>query len=175
MPGETRESLSGWTTDTLHVWVRTVMDERDRRYEQRFAAQEKATEVAVAGAREAGIKAENAIEKRLENTNEWRDAMNDRDRNLLPRQEYDRAHIDLEKRLEEYKKAMDERLSRITEHQKQNEGRALGLNAGWGYLVGALGVALALYVALKPAPAPTIQPTLPMQVAPQSQPQAIHR
>ena len=168
MSGETQGSISGWTVDTLHVWVKTVTDERDRRYEQRFEAQEKATQTAIESARIATNKAEQAIEKRLENTNEWRQAMNDRDVKLLPRIEYDRAHVDLEKRFEEYKKSMDDRISTISSAMLRAEGRGSGLNAGWGYLIGAIGLLAAIFVLIKDInKPPTIQPTMPMQIIPQ--------
>jgi hypothetical protein len=109
----------GWTVDTLL----SLMNERDQRYDQRFVAQEKAVTVAIEGAKTAGLKAENAMEKRFDNTNEWRQTLNDRDIKLLPRVEYDRAHIDLEKRLEEYKKSIDDRLSRLTEVQTRAEAK----------------------------------------------------
>lgn len=114
-----KRNSSGWTVETLLE----LMNERDTRYNQRFEGQEKAVAVAIEGAKGASTKAENAMEKRFDNTNEWRAAMNDRDLKLLPRLEYDRAHIDLEKRLEEYKKNVDDRLTRITETQNRSEAK----------------------------------------------------
>lgn len=68
MSGETEQNVSAWTPDTLLE----LMNERDRRYGERFAAQEKAIAVAEMNA-----------EKWRMNANEWREAMNDRERNFL--------------------------------------------------------------------------------------------
>lgn len=46
MTGETEKDVSGWTVDTLRAHLLAVMDERDRRYEQRFNASERAVEKA---------------------------------------------------------------------------------------------------------------------------------
>jgi hypothetical protein len=67
--------------------VREVADERDRRYEERFKAMDEKTTLALNSSDKAVNKAEIAQEKRFDNTNEWRAAMQDRDRNQMPRVE----------------------------------------------------------------------------------------
>jgi hypothetical protein len=67
--------------------LKTVMDERDRRYEDRFRATDEKTSLALNSSEKAVTKAEVAQEKRFDNTNEWRAAMQDRDRNQMPRVE----------------------------------------------------------------------------------------
>jgi hypothetical protein len=67
--------------------IRQVMDERDRRYEDRFTAMDEKTSLALNSSEKAVTKAEVAQEKRFDNTNEWRAAMQDRDRNQMPRVE----------------------------------------------------------------------------------------
>lgn len=66
-----------WNVESL----KTYMDER-------FRSQELSVKDALAASDLAISKAELAVEKRLENTNEWRSAMNDRDVRLLPRAEF---------------------------------------------------------------------------------------
>jgi hypothetical protein len=61
--------------------------ERDRRYEDRFKAMDEKTSLALNASEKAVTKAEVAQEKRFDNTNEWRAAMQDRDRNQMPRVE----------------------------------------------------------------------------------------
>ena len=46
--------------------------------------------MALTSAKEAVNKAEVAVEKRFDNTNEWRGAMQDRDRNQMPRPEIEK-------------------------------------------------------------------------------------
>lgn len=52
MSGETEERASAWTTDTLLAHLQRILDERERRYTERFEAQEKATEAARVAARD---------------------------------------------------------------------------------------------------------------------------
>ncbi len=69
----------GWTLETL----KTLMDERDRRYGEVSEAKERAISAAMAAAEKAILVAENNAEKWRMNANEWRAAMNDRERNFL--------------------------------------------------------------------------------------------
>lgn len=87
MGGETEAEVSGWTVDTLHAYLQRLMNERDTRYEQRFIAQEKASEAAIASAAEAVKKAEAAQEKRNEAANEFRGQLADQAATLMPRKE----------------------------------------------------------------------------------------
>lgn len=47
MSGETEQQVSGWTVDTVKELMATLIHESDRRYEQRFEAQENATALAL--------------------------------------------------------------------------------------------------------------------------------
>lgn len=116
MSGETETMVSGWTVDTLHGQLLMILDERgrryaaqfaamqaiaveaDKRYEQRFlaqqeavqaalAAQEKAVNAALLAADRAVAKAEAASEKRFESVNEFRAQLSDQAANLMPRGE----------------------------------------------------------------------------------------
>lgn len=62
---------------SLKDYLIGLIDERDKRYDQRFGAQEKAVNAALAAAQAAVDKAEKAVDRRLDNTNEWRQALND--------------------------------------------------------------------------------------------------
>jgi hypothetical protein len=68
---------NNWTFKTLQEHLISIMDERDRLYDQRFVAQERSVDAAMISAREAVEKAERAVDRRLENTNEWRQVIND--------------------------------------------------------------------------------------------------
>ena len=70
------EPFGGWTFTTLLRFVIDRMDERDRRYEQRFRAQE-----------EAVSKAEHSTEKRLEGMNEFRSQLKDQQATFVTRAE----------------------------------------------------------------------------------------
>ena len=100
MAGETREKVSGWTTDTLKAYVEQVLAERDRRYDERFQSAQKAVVIAETNltdlmnerfrsAAEAVTLAQVENERRLVGLNELRrEVTNDRDQ-LLTRAVFD--------------------------------------------------------------------------------------
>ena len=73
----------------LRAYLESIISERQRQYDVRFEAQEKAVQAALTAAKEAVTKAEIATEKRFDTTNEWRSAMSDRDRNYLTIAQYE--------------------------------------------------------------------------------------
>lgn len=157
MGGETEQSVSGWTVDTLHSLMVRLLAEKDKRDEQRFDAQEKALADALLAAERAGAKAEGTQEKRLESLNEFREQQKDLIGTFLPRAEYDRAHTDLVERVEKLGSTLNEKIDTVErrEGERRDElagrlaalqatistasGHSAGLNAGWGYIVGAAG------------------------------------
>jgi hypothetical protein len=72
---------------SLRDHMTALIDERGRQYDQRFQAQEKAVVAALAAAKEAVTVAEVNAEKWRESANEWRGAMNDRERQFPTRKE----------------------------------------------------------------------------------------
>lgn len=74
--GQTKENVSGWTVDTLHAHILALFGERDSRYMARFAA----AEVAVG-------KAEANTKEWQKASNEWRGAMQDKDKLQMSRPE----------------------------------------------------------------------------------------
>ncbi len=69
-----------------------LMNERDLRYSQRFAAQEVAMAAALAAAEKATTKAEVAAERRFEAVNEFRAQQGDLIAGFLTRTEYEAKH-----------------------------------------------------------------------------------
>lgn len=137
---------------TLRDHITALFKEHDVRYEQRFQAQgealaaalsaaEKAVGAALTAADRAVQKAEMATDKRFESVNEFRQALNDMVRDLLPRKEADQRFGQVSEKLDE-----------LLRRQDKSEGTGTGLKAGWGYLMTAL-VALSLiyniYVSVK--------------------------
>lgn len=74
------------TVEALHA----LFLEADRRYEQRFAAQEQAVAAALASQEKAVAKAEAASERRFEGVNEFRGALTDQANRMATRVEVDR-------------------------------------------------------------------------------------
>lgn len=139
MGGETEEHVSGWTVDTLRMYLLTVieerdrrylatLDERDRRYSERDDAWQTAMRAALAAAERAVGKAETATEKRFDSVNEFRAALTDMTREQMPRGEADTRFAALSEKIDELKVVQD-----------RGRGHSRGMADGWGYLVGAVG------------------------------------
>lgn len=75
------EYTNGWTFRTLRDYLTAIIDERDRRYEQRFHAQQAAVD-----------KAEFAADQRLDAMNRFREAMQDQQKTFLTKSEYQSQH-----------------------------------------------------------------------------------
>lgn len=121
----------------------SIMDERDVRYAQRFEAQQVALKDAMAAAKEAVAKAEAAAERRFESVNEFRAQLGDQATRLLPRAEAEAAMANLRERIDNVAALLGAMGTRID----RTEGRSTGLNAGWGYLLGAMG-ALSIIISI---------------------------
>lgn len=140
MSGETEQDVSGWTIDTLHVMLMKVMDERDRRHEQRFDAQEKAV-----------LKAETATEKRFEGVNEFRQALADQTRESPTRIEVDAQYKSLSDQISNAQKSLEDkaasnsaRISALEGDMKALSGQSRGVQQQWGYIFAAVGAITAI-------------------------------
>ncbi len=134
MSGETEQNVSGWTVDTLFKWVVDTMALRAKLSDQRFTAMESMIKSEMMSAKEAVVKAENAANDRFKSLNELRGAMSDQSTRFMPRET-----------MEALITGLTSRLDLIKERQDRMEGRGSGLHQGWGYIVGAIGVAAALF------------------------------
>lgn len=129
-----------WTVDSLHEHLASLFAERDLRYEQRFAAQERAVAAALESAKEAVLKAERAAERRFESMNEFRGVLTDQASTFVTRAESEQLHHSLQDKVD----LVISRLDRL-------EGRTSGISAGWvliGQAVSLLGAVIATVLAL---------------------------
>ena len=83
--------------------LKTVMDERDVRYEQRFKAMDEKTSLALTASEKAVAKAEIATEKRFDSVNEFRGQLKDQAATLVPRAEADSRFRGIEEKIESLK------------------------------------------------------------------------
>jgi hypothetical protein len=125
---ETNEALLEKITN-----LRTLMDERDRRYEERFKAMDEKTGLALTSSEKAVAKAETATEKRFDAVNEFRGQLKDQAATLMPRAEADAKFASMNKEIEELKKSAN-----------TAQGRSGGFNAAWGIAVSILLLAIAI-------------------------------
>ncbi len=107
-----------------------MLDEREERTKERFAAMDKSVSNALSAADKAVTKAELATERRFEGVNEFRETLRDQAATLMPRVEYEANHRALSANVA----VVGERLNRI-------ESTQFGKREGLG-LVGQIGLGL---------------------------------
>jgi len=147
------------TPDLVLLHLKGLMDANDRRYGERFDAQQHAVQVALAAvnsefhehllqyrnetkaaldsADKAIAKAELATEKRFEGVNEFRAQLSDQSATFMPR-------LEAEQRMARNTDDIAALASRID----RTEGRSGGLSAGYGYLIAAIAAATAIFSAV---------------------------
>ncbi len=114
MSGETEQNISAWTIDSLHSHLITILGEIDKRYEQRFQAQEKAVLAALAAAEKAVTVAEVNAEKWRSNANEWRGSMDDRERNFARRDSVEAQFNGMAEKSDSRYASLDGRINDLT-------------------------------------------------------------
>lgn len=128
-----------------------VMNERDRRYEDRFTAMDEKTSLALAGSEKAVSKAETATEKRFDAVNEFRGTLSDQATNLLPRAEASAKFQSYDEKLEDMKKEIGSlRESRSGSAGAKDERAVVVAQNNWGSHMLLLGLfsAASLIVAI---------------------------
>ena len=106
---------------------RTVMDERDVRYEQRFKAMDEKTSLAMTASEKAVSKAEAATEKRFDAVNEFRGTLSDQARLLIPREEVNARFYAYDQRVEALKEQNQKDINGLKESRAKGlEGRPSG-------------------------------------------------
>jgi hypothetical protein len=109
-----------------HEAQRELAAERDRRYTERFLAQEEALKVA-----------RDSWKRELAGVNELRGQLNDV---IDTKAEKGETNIRID--------GVDRKVDELTKTVTSGGGRSAGLNAGWGYLLGAIGALALLYSVL---------------------------
>jgi gamma-glutamyl:cysteine ligase YbdK (ATP-grasp superfamily) len=99
----------------------------------KFANQERAVAAALAAADRATTKSEMAMEKRFDNTNEWRATVEGLQRTYLPRQEFDAVKL-----------AYDERISALKEQVAINSGKGKGMGEMLATILSVIAVLTAI-------------------------------
>jgi hypothetical protein len=113
-----------------------------------LSAAEAAVQTALESAEKAVVKAELAADKRFEAVNEFRQTLSDQTATFIPRIEAERIIDSLNSKLDAEMQRTGERFKSIEDSVTTHHGKAAGLTAGWGYLVGAIVVGSILVGAL---------------------------
>jgi len=122
-----------WTLEAAMQHLTAIIEESDRRYEERFAALEAKIDAAAGSADRALGKAESAYEKRFDSMNEFREAMGDQQRTYLPRGEFEITHGAIQKQVDELSRCANARTS---------EGS--GVKMGWSLALALIAVVIAI-------------------------------
>lgn len=156
----------GWSLETAidyllsmiaskHAELKILIDGNDLRYEQRFAAAQRAIDAAFAAQKEAMMtalvaqqeavtKAERATEKRFESVNEFRGTLDNQQRTLIPRSEVQEIRKTLEVEITNLTKIIDEVKAKSNERTAERRG----VQGGWGTAVGVVGFLLGLVLGI---------------------------
>lgn len=167
--GQTASDPSGWSVDTLKDYIERLIHEHDRRFEQRFIAQEKAVQAALASAsmavdkalssaEKANDKYEADVERWRQANNEWRAAMLDRETKFVTNDTYNAAHIGLVTKVDDLThsqaklvsfdtftariESLDSKIDDLTKSRDLNQGRQMAMTAMIGLAFAAITVAL---------------------------------
>jgi hypothetical protein len=113
--------------------LKTLIDANDKNYNQRFENVLQATQSALAASDRAVTKAEMASEKRFDAVNEFRATLADQQRSFIPRNE-----------VEVITKGINDRMEKVENSIILQAGKGQGMSSLWGYIVGVVGVVIAI-------------------------------
>jgi hypothetical protein len=113
----------------LKEHIDKLFEERDKRYDQKFADTKIAVDAALAASEKAVIKAESAAERRFESVNEFRSTLADQQRTLMPRAETEALF-----------KVMNDKIEILNTKENKSEGKTLGITQLMGYILFAITV-----------------------------------
>ena len=137
---------------------KALMDERDRRYEERNAANKDAVTAALASAERASEKTELALKEYKTSANEWRDTVKDLVANMPTLRDV---------------KAIEEKIAAVREIQASEAGKDKGVTASWGLVLGVasflvmlIAIGTFVFVTLRQPVAPTAAPVYYAPMAP---------
>lgn len=118
------------------------IEEAEKRNGQRFDAQEKAVQAALAAAEKAVTKAEVAAEKRFESVNEFRKTLSDQTASFLTRNEYNLQHQALSEKMDD----VTVRMNLVERSIGELKERSAGRSDIWGILTGGIAIVVSIAV-----------------------------
>jgi predicted Zn-dependent protease len=134
-------AASAQTSDPSTRELLSIINERTKASDQRFADQEKAVAAALAAAKEAVTKAEYAAEKRFDLENGVRGQLKDQQSTLMPRSET----LALLKSMDEKVQNNNDRINQVINESKGANWLWGVISATGGLLAGVFLAAIALY------------------------------
>lgn len=135
MGKEDDRDLLQWR-EVLDAQLETFM----KQWREALAAHERLDIIRWESSNRSVDKATFSLEKRLDGMNEFRSQLATQARDFMPRKEYEQLHLVLDAKVEAATKSLGGKYDQIASRLDINQGRSSGLNAGWGYLVGLVGL-----------------------------------
>ncbi len=131
--------MSDWTIKTLKEYFERRFVENDKVIIAALAAAKELVSTAQTAADRAVQKAEVASEKRFEGVNEFRGAMEDMQRGLMPRKEVEVLLTGLEAKIN----GVDAKISLIAANINEVRNQKVGVAAGWGWAAAVVAMVVA--------------------------------
>lgn len=162
MDGGMEEHNAVWTLESYIEHQKDLRAADLLAVQAALAAQEKAVTAAFLASEKAIVKAEEAQKEYNTRSNEFRGQLDDQAKTLMPRNEsiglfnaIDEKLSALQQRLEQAASAKGEAdekiflsintdLKSLRESRSLGDGRGAGINQFWGYIVGGIGIGLAV-------------------------------
>ncbi|MEU7752715.1 hypothetical protein [Micromonospora sp. NPDC049171] len=132
-PADDARQLLEWRVEQRLNALERLIDAKLANLATKIDGQAAQVGLALAAADKAVTKAEIATEKRFESVNEFRQTLSDQTKTFIARVEFEVVRDSHAKHLADLGSRMD-----------KIEGRGVGLNAGWLYLVGGITVVATL-------------------------------
>jgi len=129
---------------SLREFLEQKIENVDRAARERATAQDKAVEVALIGTKEDIVKVAVSTEKRFESVNEFRSALADQGRLMMPRSESEALHKATLARNEAEYKALTGRIDNLMIRMNTYDAHGQGKTAGWGVVTAIIGVVVAV-------------------------------
>ncbi len=132
----------GWTPDLLHSLMMRLFEEQERLNKERFVAQKESVGAALGGAERLRSVVEENLKEWRRAANEWRQAMDDRERKFATREMVEQEVKALKELLAQLKESSD--LNVGARHQGDVSGNkaAIWLGLALSALVGLAGLAI---------------------------------
>lgn len=142
-------STHGWTIATLKDFLLNIIQQNDKRYEERDAANKEALKAALAAAEKAAEKTDVGLKEYKVSTNEWRDTVKDLVSRMPTLVFVDDKFKSLEEKLTLERRAkesvvekLDDRIDALEESREGMRQRGMGVNQGWLLASGVVGLAI---------------------------------
>jgi small-conductance mechanosensitive channel len=127
----------------------TLFDERNLRLSERFAAQEAAVHAAFASAEKAVEREHTNSESWRKSANEWRGAMDDREKSYAMKEQVDATLASIHKEIDTLRdntrgeitlirETMRKEVETLRIDQTTQAGKAQGMDKMWGYIIAAI-------------------------------------